>query len=128
MIKSRHYAEILNASIIILKGTLLCPSPPPLPSPSPPPPLALRAWDKDRYFAPDIAAATSLLTAGKVTHSQLAVDVHNPIGPSPLPLLQVWKVVEPYIKKYNAEFVQAPPHHKENSSVQSHKNGMEIAF
>lgn len=59
----------------------------------------IKAWDKDRYFAPDIAAATNLLIEGKV-----------------------WEVVEPYIKQYNAEFVPAPPHcsatQKENSSVQ----------
>lgn len=48
----------------------------------------VKAWDKDRYFAPDIEAATKLIMEGKV-----------------------WKVVEPYILKYNAEFVQAAPPH-----------------
>ncbi len=48
----------------------------------PPPP---RPWDKDRYMAADIQAATSLLQSGRV-----------------------WEVVEPYVSKYQAEIVHPP--------------------
>jgi len=56
-----------------------------------------RPWDKDRFMAPDIEAATTLLREGKV-----------------------WEAVRPYIESYREKVVEPPA--AKLRIVDQHKN------
>ena len=43
--------------------------------------LLYRPWDKDRYFAPDMATATNLLVEGKVNILHNVICISLPILP-----------------------------------------------